>query len=123
MDYFSSNKVFNNLEVNCLLDRLFHFVPDSAKLYLTGGVAKILLGEKLPYAVKDMDFVMEDDDIEDFLESNIIWILGIEERDMEVLTDRILARTPYIVFEFFKHQERSFTEARIISEKDKLKAI
>ena len=123
MNYFSVNKIFDNLEVNGLIDRLYHFLPDSGKLYLTGGVAKIILGEKLPYAVKDMDFVMEDDDTESFLEANLPWIFGIDEEKIEVLRDRIIARTPYLIFEFFKHQERSFDEAQVISDQDKLKAI
>lgn len=121
MELFSKNKIFENLELNTYCDRLYYFLKEHFSLQdhklmrlcsLTGSVAEILAGKSLPKAVKDIDFMVFREDIYAFIKENGRDIFGVVSEDVIVLEDRIMVKTKYAGFEFFKNQRKEYREYR-----------
>lgn len=121
MDIFSKNKIFYNLEINTYCDRLYYYLKDHFNLQnfelmrlcaLTGSVAEILAGRSLPKPVKDIDFMVFREDIYSFIHSKGEEIFGVKSEEFIVLEDRIMVKTKYASFEFFKNQRKEYREYR-----------
>ena len=103
MKTFSEEKIFENPEINCLCDRLLYFQPENSNLVLGGSVAKILMKKIIERPVKDIDFLLTDDETYNYILDNGEEVLGFAP---VVGEDRLSIATKYVNFEFFDVRSR-----------------